>query len=866
MRFLSESRITFLFVILVFLFFVFPLFSFAFTDGESQDGYSIWDAFSPLSNTARVIKKSFVSLPDSVYSTFPGPIYSTFNDGFNNSRNALPLVSVSRFFARIGDGLDRVGDTYDLVLNGVISVPIDAYIKVAYLDGDRVAFRLNPPNSMGIADFNPIKFLSYKFNNKNLISDVSESLGSILRLVPVSSKPILSSASVISFRENQLALSLDFLKNFFGFSDSPEPSLSPSLEPKPASTAAPVRVPAVTPASSVQSKTVSPSAPASSTSFLDSSFIRNLVRQFFNEEKSALAPLNLISVQGSVDDLNQKLAELTSRVNQIPPPLQYSGGGGGGTTTSFGSNNSEVTGSKLTVGNTTVTSGSIGTTSGNFSIDSSGGTTTVSDNLTVAGLLSASTASSHSFTGDLSISDDIEIAGDASASAIFGAGLNTMTGTTGCTGATADKLLYNATTGKFSCGSDQNSGGSGAQLGVEIIVSGGTYGSHYGSVSFDAGMFDLTQTASESYIKLDWTNGPASRSANETVTGKWLYSAASVQFNTTTFELAGAASISVANTNFNINLNSTGDFVVQDAGTAIFTINESDTISLNNAAGDLVDITGRASVSSNLELTGTGWASASYFYAQPGTALLPAFTFGNDTNSGFYRSAADTLGISTNGTERFRLNTTGASFSYNLEINAANARAFVITDLGGVQEDILVVDTTASVSNSGIDITAGEAQTGNLLNFYNSSDALLTHFSATGGLVINIASISAFNIQNGSGTSMFRTDSNTGRTSIGNTALKNFLFVVDPNTGSAASGSFGIRSSNTTGNVASISATTLTTGNVFSIVVPPSSSFTGDILLVKDTNNRVLASLGYGGRPFLTRGTFSSYRPLSLVR
>src|SRR3989338_7187889 len=113
MRFLSESRITFIFAILVFLFLVFPLLSFAFTDGESQGGYSIWDTFSPLSNTARVIKKSFVSLPDSVYSTFPGPIYSTFNDGFNNSRNVWPFISGANFFTRMADGLDQVGDTYD---------------------------------------------------------------------------------------------------------------------------------------------------------------------------------------------------------------------------------------------------------------------------------------------------------------------------------------------------------------------------------------------------------------------------------------------------------------------------------------------------------------------------------------------------------------------------------------------------------------------------------------------------------------------------------------------------------------------------------------------------------------------------------
>ncbi|MBI2062715.1 MAG: hypothetical protein HYT61_00540 [Candidatus Yanofskybacteria bacterium] len=396
---------------------------------------------------------------------------------------------------------------------------------------------------------------------------------------------------------------------------------------------------------------------------IDQSFIKKLVKQFFDEEKSALTPLNLISVQGSVDDLNQKLADLVSRVNQIPPPLQYIGGGGGGSTTTVGGGDAQVAGSKLTVGVTVVNSGSIGTTSGNFSIDSGGGTTTISDNLTVTGLLSASTASSHSFIGDLSISDDIELTGDASASAFFGAGLNAMTGTTGCSGASADKLLYNATTGKFSCGSDQNSGGGGgAPLGIEIVNSGAAFGTHYGSISFDASHFTVSLadlSASSSYVRLDWgAGGPASLSQDETVAGKWLFNSASTQFNNL-LELNGTASVSVANTNFNINLNGTGDFVIQDAGSTVFTVTDTDTITLNNGSADLVSITGNASISSNLELTGTGFASASYFYAQPGTAALPAFAFGNDTDTGIFRSAANQLGLATNGVERLTIDPSG---------------------------------------------------------------------------------------------------------------------------------------------------------------------------------------------------------------
>ncbi|MDO8715599.1 MAG: hypothetical protein Q7J73_02150, partial [Dehalococcoidales bacterium] len=123
---------------------------------------------------------------------------------------------------------------------------------------------------------------------------------------------------------------------------------------------------------------------------------------------------------------------------------------------------------------------------------------------------------------------------------------------------------------------------------------------------------------------------------------------------------------------------------------------------------------GGASISSNLEITGAnGYASSSFFYAQPGTALLPAFTFGNDPNSGLYRIAADTLGFATNATERFRLNNGGASLSYGLEINAASSQSFIITDLGGTQDPIFTVNTTASQSNPGLDIVATTLTRGN---------------------------------------------------------------------------------------------------------------------------------------------------------
>jgi hypothetical protein len=83
------------------------------------------------------------------------------------------------------------------------------------------------------------------------------------------------------------------------------------------------------------------------------------------------------------------------------------------------------------------------------------------------------------------------------------------------------------------------------------------------------------------------------------------------------------------------------------------------------------------------------------------------------------------------------------------------------------------------------------------------------------------------------------------------------LFIVDPNTGSTASGSFAIRSSNTLGSVASISATSLTSGNVLQLTVPASTSGGGAYLLVKDTSGAIYASLSSGGRFSIRRSFFS---------
>ena len=98
----------------------------------------------------------------------------------------------------------------------------------------------------------------------------------------------------------------------------------------------------------------------------------------------------------------------------------------------------------------------------------------------------------------------------------------------------------------------------------------------------------------------------------------------------------------------------------------------------------------------------------------------------------------------------------------------------------------------------------------------------------------------------------------TGKMGLGTVSPKSFFSIVDTSPGSVSSGSFAIRSSNTIASVASLSATSLTTGTVLFMTVPSSASApAADYLVVRDTAGQVYASLGAGGELTLRRNIFS---------
>ncbi|MDO8733522.1 MAG: hypothetical protein Q7L55_13290, partial [Actinomycetota bacterium] len=144
--------------------------------------------------------------------------------------------------------------------------------------------------------------------------------------------------------------------------------------------------------------------------------------------------------------------------------------------------------------------------------------------------------------------------------------------------------------------------------------------------------------------------------------------------------------------------------------------NASNLWTFNLSAGDPTLNWTQSGATLSLNFESLGYASASAFYAQAGTALLPSFTFNNDPNTGIYRIAADTLGFTTNGAERFRLNSSsGASVSYALEVTGtASISAFDLPDKdGGLLGDCeanaekLVYDLGTKKFDCGVDQTGG---------------------------------------------------------------------------------------------------------------------------------------------------------------
>ncbi|MDO8717060.1 MAG: hypothetical protein Q7J73_09710, partial [Dehalococcoidales bacterium] len=126
----------------------------------------------------------------------------------------------------------------------------------------------------------------------------------------------------------------------------------------------------------------------------------------------------------------------------------------------------------------------------------------------------------------------------------------------------------------------------------------------------------------------------------------------------------------------------------------------------NLSAGDPTLTWTQSGATLSLNFEALGYASASAFYAQSGTALLPSFTFNNDPNTGIFRPAADQLGFSTGGTQRFLITSTGVSSSVNFEVTSGFASISGELNVKGGLEVAKGAATDVAYSRFGIDATS----------------------------------------------------------------------------------------------------------------------------------------------------------------
>lgn len=327
----------------------------------------------------------------------------------------------------------------------------------------------------------------------------------------------------------------------------------------------------------------------------------------------------------------------------------------------------------------------------------------------------------------------------ATFSGVSGAGLSSCSG--------SNFLQWSS--GLFSCGAA--GGGSVPRTeasGVTILANSSIF-------NFDDGVFDVAASGStETVIKLDWINGPASRSATQNITGLWTFG------NVGSATFAGSVDIaksvtstkSVTATNFR--------------GTAA--VSSSFAGSLNTTLG----IHATTDVSANGRFLGIGTGSNSFAGSLNTSKSLTAtnsvtasnFRGTTATSSSFAGSLNTTLGIHANG-------------------DVTGAGRFIGTSAGS-----------------------------------NSFSGSLT---ISKGLTVS---------------------SNVG---IGATNVSAKL-EIKANT-------------ITTDNIASISATGLTTGNVFQIIVPASTSANNanGLMLVQNVNGLVIASWSMGGKLAIRGAIFS---------
>jgi hypothetical protein len=103
-----------------------------------------------------------------------------------------------------------------------------------------------------------------------------------------------------------------------------------------------------------------------------------------------------------------------------------------------------------------------------------------------------------------------------------------------------------------------------------------------------------------------------------------------------------------------------------------------------------------------------------------GSAGTPAITFNGDTNTGIYSPGADQVAISTNGTQRLLIDSTG-TISANSDVAVPNTKAYMVRDSGGTSRYAMYMSGSLSPS-AGNDLFVGNTLNNNLIFYTNGTE------------------------------------------------------------------------------------------------------------------------------------------------
>ncbi|MDO8495334.1 MAG: hypothetical protein Q7S32_02285, partial [bacterium] len=185
-----------------------------------------------------------------------------------------------------------------------------------------------------------------------------------------------------------------------------------------------------------------------------------------------------------------------------------------------------------------------------------GGTASVSGTLTLAGIISSSNTGSNSFSGGLEVSKGVHASTGLSTGADLSVAKDIIFfGEIKPDGVlcTDGQILKKTGANDWDCATD-STGGGGAAVGLN--ESGGSF-SNVTSISFSSSAFNVT-FPNEALVKLDYDNGPASRTAAQTISGLWTFTGGA----------SSSSGFEITTGNFGLNAGDNTDTSLEVGGTA----------------------------------------------------------------------------------------------------------------------------------------------------------------------------------------------------------------------------------------------------------------------------------------------------------